>query len=149
MSTHQENNQHHQMTTGEVEKFLHRHGVKPTPQRMVIAQYVLNSKTHPTADQIFQEVAQDLPVLLSRATVYNTLNTLVEAGAVREVYIQPGPARYDANIEEHHHFVDIKTGKVIDIESTVVPSIASELGPKFKVHHYSVTFFGELENEGN
>jgi Fur family transcriptional regulator, iron response regulator len=149
MSTHQENNQHQQMTTAEVEKFLHRHGVKPTPQRMVIAQYVLNSKSHPTADQIFQEVAQDLPVLLSRATVYNTLNTLVEAGAVREVYIQPGPARYDANIEEHHHFVDIKTGKVIDIDSTVVPSIASELGPKFKVHHYSVTFFGELENEGN
>src|SRR5271163_4734767 len=137
------------MSTPEVEKFLNSHGVKPTPQRMVIAQYVLNTKSHPTADQIFQEVAQDLPVLLSRATVYNTLNTLVEAGAVREVYIQPGPARYDANIEEHHHFVDVKTGKVIDIDSTVVPSIASELGPKFKVHHYSVTFFGELENEGN
>jgi Fe2+ or Zn2+ uptake regulation protein len=148
MNANQENSPH-QMSTAEVEKFLHRYGVKPTPQRMVIAQYVLNSKTHPTADQIFQEVAQDLPVLLSRATVYNTLNALVEAGAVREVYIQSGPARYDANIGEHHHFVDVKTGKVIDIESTHVPSITSELGPKFKVHHYSVTFFGELENEGN
>jgi Fur family transcriptional regulator, iron response regulator len=133
------------MSAPEVEKFLHSHGVKPTPQRMVIAQYVLNTKTHPTADQIFQEVAQDLPVLLSRATVYNTLNTLVEAGALREVHIEAGPARYDANTGDHHHFVDVKTGKVLDIDCDKVPSIASELGPKFRVHHYSVTFFGELE----
>ncbi len=138
---------HPQLTTGEVEQFLHKHGVKPTPQRMVIAEYVLNARCHPTADQVFQEVAQQLPVLLSRATVYNTLNTLVQAGAVREVYIEPGPARYDANIDEHHHFVDVKTGRVldVDIESSVAPSIATEVGSKFKVHHYSVTFFGELE----
>jgi Fe2+ or Zn2+ uptake regulation protein len=141
--------QQEQMTNATVEKFLLDHGVKPTPQRMVIAQYVLNTKCHPTADQVFQEVAQDLPVLLSRATVYNTLNTLVQAGALREVFIQAGPARYDANIGEHHHFVDLKTGKVIDIDSDKVPSIASELGPSFKVHNYSVTFFGELEEAGN
>ncbi|PWU00051.1 MAG: hypothetical protein C5B53_04520 [Candidatus Melainabacteria bacterium] len=134
------------MNTSEVEQFLNRHGVKPTPQRMVIAEFVLNAKSHPTADQVFQEVAEKLPVLLSRATVYNTLNTLVEAGAIREVYIAPGPARYDANIEEHHHFVDVHTGKVIDIDADRVRGIASELGPDFKVHHFSVTFFGELKN---
>jgi len=134
-----------QMNAQSVEKFLYGHGVKPTPQRMVIAQFVLNTKAHPTADQIFQEVANKLPVLLSRATVYNTLNTLVAAGALKEVYLEAGPARYDANVEEHHHFVDVKTGQVFDIDSEKVASIASELGPKFKVHHYSITFFGELQ----
>ncbi len=126
-----------------VEKFLQDHGVKPTPQRMVIAQYVLHSKRHPTADQVFQAVAEKLPVALSRATVYNTLNTLVGAGALKEVYLESGPARYDANIDEHHHFIDVKTGQVFDIDANKVKALAPELGPDFKVHHYSVTFFGE------
>jgi Fur family peroxide stress response transcriptional regulator len=134
------------MNTAEVEQFLNRYGVKPTPQRMVIAEFVLNSSSHPTADQVFQEVGEKLPVLLSRATVYNTLNTLVQAGAIREVHIAPGPARYDCNIDEHHHFVDVNSGKVFDIGADSVRGIASELGPDFKVHHYSVTFFGELKS---
>jgi len=126
-----------------VEKFLQRHGVKPTPQRMVIAEYVMNTKRHPTADQIFQAVAEQLPVALSRATVYNTLNILVEAGALKEVYLESGPARYDAKVEDHHHFIDLKSGQVFDIEADKVKALAPDLGSGFKVHHYSVTFFGE------
>lgn len=136
----------HQMTNAEIERFLHEHGVKPTPQRMVIALFVVNARSHPTADEVFQEVGQQLPVLLSRATVYNTLNTLVEAGAIKEVHIAGGPSRYDANIGDHHHFVDVKSGKIIDIDADNVHGIAPQLGPSFKVHHYSVTFFGELQN---
>jgi Fur family transcriptional regulator, peroxide stress response regulator len=113
---------------------------------MVIAQFVVNARSHPTADQVFQQVGQQLPVLLSRATVYNTLNTLVEAGAVKEVHIAGGPSRYDANIGEHHHFVDVKSGKIIDIDADNVQGVAPQLGPNFKVHHYSVTFFGELQS---
>lgn len=137
------------MNTAEVDRFLTAHGVKPTPQRMVIAEFVLNARSHPTADQVFQQVAQKLPVLLSRATVYNTLNSLVQAKAIREVYIESGPARYDANVDEHHHFVDVSTGKVFDIDAEKVRGIASELGPDFKVHHYSVTFFGELSKSSD
>ena len=130
-----------------IDRFLQKHGVKPTPQRMVIAEYVVNTKAHPTADHIFQAVAQSLPVPLSRATVYNTLNTLVQAGALKEVYLDSGPARYDAKIDDHHHFVDLKTGKVFDIEGDKVKTLTPQLGPDFKVHHYSVTFFGESKAE--
>ena len=126
-----------------VEKFLQKFGVKPTMQRMVIAEYLLKVKCHPTADQIFQAVADQLPIPLSRATVYNTLNTLVQAGALKEVYLESGPARYDANIDDHHHFIDTKTGQVFDIDAARVKALAPELGADFKVHHYSVTFYGE------
>ena len=115
-----------------VEKFLQDHGVKPTPQRMVIAQYVLNGKRHPTADQVFQAVAEKLPVALSRATVYNTLNTLVGASAIKEVYLESGPARYDANIDEHHHFIDVKTGQVFNIDPDEVKTMAPQLGQTLK-----------------
>jgi len=128
------------------EEMLVAKGVKPTPQRVVITEYILNTESHPTAEQILDAVADMLPVALSRATVYNTLNTLVQAGVVQEVFTEPGAVRYDANISEHHHFVDIKTGRIFDIPSEMVPQLKQGLGAKFKVHNFHVTFYGEVSD---
>lgn len=127
-----------------VEELLISHGVRPTAQRMVISQYLMDTKDHPTAEQILEKVADSLPVCLSRATVYNTLNTLVEAGVVREVFTEPGPAHYDANLDKHHHFVDMKTGRIIDIPWEEVPQLPEQLANKYKVNGYQITFFGEV-----
>lgn len=131
----------------DVEELLVSHGVKPTPQRAVIAEFLVNTCNHPTADEVFHAVSDKLPVPLSRATVYNTLNALVGAGVIKEVFTEPGRARYDANVTEHHHFVDVKTGRVLDIEPDQVPHLPLRLGSNFKVHHYHVTFFGEVEEK--
>ena len=72
-----------------VEIVLLSHGVKPTPQRMVIAEYLLNTCDHPTAEDVLAAVAGKLPVDLSRATVYNTISSLKDAGLVREVLLSP------------------------------------------------------------
>lgn len=135
------------MPMSTAEMMLLAKGVKPTPQRVVITEFIINTDCHPTAEQILEAVADKLPVSLSRATVYNTLKTLVEAGVIREVFTEPGRARYDANCEEHHHFVDVKTGRIMDIPAAMVPELSQQLGTKFKVHNYSVTFYGELSDE--
>ncbi len=127
-----------------VEEILLAHGVKPTPQRVVIAQFMLETKVHPTADEVLQAVTDRLPVALSRATVYNTLNALVAAGVIREVVTEPDRTRYDANMSDHHHFVDVKTGKIVDIPAEEVASMRPLLGESFKVHGYQITFFGEI-----
>ncbi len=98
-----------------LEIVLLSHGVKPTPQRMVIAEYLLNTCDHPTAEDVLAAVAGKLPVDLSRATVYNTISSLKDAGLVREVFTEPGKVRYDANLFDHHHFVDRKSGRVFDV----------------------------------
>jgi Fe2+ or Zn2+ uptake regulation protein len=90
-----------------------------------------------------------LPVDLSRATVYNTLNSLKEAGVVREVFTEPGKVRYDANVSNHHHFVDVKTGQVVDVPVEKVEELGRLLDSKFKVHGVQVVFFGELEQPEN
>lgn len=135
------------MPMSAAEVMLVSRGVKPTAQRVVITEYILGTDSHPTAEQVLEAVAEALPVALSRATVYNTLKTLVDAGVIQEVYTEPGRARYDANIDEHHHFVDVKTGRIMDIPSGMVPELTKELGTKFKVHNYTVTFYGEIEDE--
>lgn len=131
---------------GEVEKMLVAHGVKPTAQRVVIAEYVLNAHSHPTADDVLQAVAEKLPVL-SRATVYNTLHALVEAGVLQEVVTDAGCVRYDANTMEHHHFVDVKSGRIFDVPKEMVPELKENIGASFKVHGYKVVFYGELLDE--
>lgn len=133
------------MPMSAAEVMLVSRGVKPTPQRVVITDYIMNTDCHPTADQILEAVAEALPVSLSRATVYNTLKTLVDAGVIIEVLTEPGRVRYDANTDEHHHFVDVRTGKIMDIPAELVPELAKKLGNKFKVHNYHVTFYGEIE----
>lgn len=131
----------------EVEELLLSHGVKPTPQRVVITEFLRRTDSHPTADQVFEAVVNALPVPLSRATVYNTLNALVEAGVVKEVSTEPGRTRYDANLNRHHHFVDVNTGKIIDIPWQEVPQLPKSLSPKFKVHGYQIIFFGEFDKK--
>lgn len=135
------------MKPAEVEHLLSSKGLRPTAQRMVIADFLLHTHSHPTADEVLAAVEKSLPCALSRATVYNTLNSLVDAGVIREVLTDPGKTRYDANISEHHHFVDSKTGQVLDVPGELVPKLKECLGSKYKVHSYQITFFGELEDK--
>ena len=127
------------------EQLLLSRGVKPTPQRVVIADYLLHTDSHPTAEEVLSAVSEALPVALSRATVYNTLNALKEAGVIQEVLTEPGRVRYDANVSHHHHFVDVKTGKIVDIPADKVEAIGELLGDQYKVHGFQVLFYGELE----
>jgi len=129
------------------EEMLLAKGVKPTPQRVVITEYILSTDSHPTADEVLDAVADKLPVQLSRATVYNTLNALVASGVIQEVFTEPGRTRYDANMSDHHHFVDVKSGRIIDIPTHMVPELSSQLGGKFKVRNYQITFFGDIESD--
>ncbi|MBX9878345.1 MAG: transcriptional repressor [Candidatus Obscuribacterales bacterium] len=135
------------MTLSSVEDILIEHGVKPTPQRVVIAKYMLETHSHPTADEVLQAVESKLPVALSRATVYNTLNTLVQAGVIREVVTEAERTRYDANMTEHHHFVDVKSGKILDIPADQIAHLKPLLGNNYKVHSYQITFFGEVKDQ--
>jgi len=144
LNTEGVNASHHLYMKHNVEELLSTHGVKPTPQRMVNAEYILSTHSHPTADDVFQAVKGKLPVSLSRATVYNTLNALVAKGVIQEVTTEAGRVRYDANMSDHHHFVDIETGNVIDIPAGTLNQIKLELGDQYKIRSFHVTIFGEV-----
>ncbi|MBS1990787.1 MAG: transcriptional repressor [Cyanobacteria bacterium SZAS LIN-2] len=139
------------MTVFDIEQLLSDHGVKPTPQRAVITDFLVQTHSHPTADDVFAAVADKLPVPLSRATVYNTLNILVQHKVVQEVFTEPGKARYDANLSDHHHFVDSSTGQVIDVDLENITNLPiglrqDFLGGKFELEGYQITFFGKKKD---
>lgn len=93
---------------------LESHGIQPSAQRLAVAEYVLRTSSHPSADAVWENVKKTFPTI-SRATVYNTLNLFVEKGLLRELHLSPESVLFDPNIERHHHFIDDHTGAVFDV----------------------------------
>ena len=97
-----------------LERTLSHHGIQPSAQRLAVAEYVLGAKDHPSADRVFEVVRGRTPVI-SRATVYNTLNLLVRKGLLKQLALADGRIAFDPNLERHHHFIDEATGEIHDL----------------------------------
>jgi Fe2+ or Zn2+ uptake regulation protein len=123
----------------DVGQLLRDSGVHPSPQRQAVAAYVLATEDHPTAEEVWRRVKSRG---LSRATVYNTLSTLVERGLLRRQTLSAGREVYDPNVGQHHHFIDDKTGRVYDVpwEAVKVYDVGGLKG--FEVDRYSVVMHG-------
>lgn len=83
--------------------YFAKHHIKPSYQRIKIYEYLLASRSHPTADDIYRQLVQTIPTL-SKTTVYNSLKTFVDKGIINEITIQGNEMRYDAIKERHGHF---------------------------------------------
>lgn len=89
-------------------------GLKLTPQRMVIFRILSDANKHITVDEIYQKAIEEYP-MLSLATVYRNMEQMVEANLLKHLDLGGSSIRYDTNLEEHHHFVCTKCGKVADV----------------------------------
>lgn len=124
-----------------VERMTQSRGLKMTPQRRAIADYLQTAQHHPTADETLQAVNRKFP-MTSRATVYNTLNWLKEAGMIREVF-EGGQVRFDPNTARHHHFVCNACGQVEDVEGELLGTLKiGKLPNNQKVEDYEITLRG-------
>mgnify|MGYP002370891314 CR=1 FL=1 len=121
-------------------EILEEHGIRASVQRIRIADEVLYTEDHPSADIVWQRAKKLMPVL-SRATVYNTLNLFVKKGLLRELILAEGKIVFDPKMERHHHFINEKTGRIMDI-----PWEAVEVRPKqlkgLRVSEYQVVLRG-------
>jgi len=95
-------------------QLLEQHGIRPTSQRLRVAEILLTAPRHMTAEQILGSLrASDGRI--SKATVYNTLNLFVAQGLAREIHADPERCVYDSTMSPHHHFQNVDTGEMIDI----------------------------------
>jgi Fur family peroxide stress response transcriptional regulator len=91
-------------------------GLKLTHQRLEIFRNVACSLEHPDSETVFRAVRRRMPTV-SLDTVYRTLGTLSDLGLITALSPRRAGVRFDANLEEHHHFVCIRCGLTRDIES--------------------------------
>jgi len=126
---------------GRLLEVLRRHGVNPTAQRLAVAEFVLASRSHPTADEVFEEVHRRSPKV-SRATVYNTLNLFVERELLRTQVLREGALVFDPNVGRHHHFVDDDTGEIHDVPWTALRVRGQKALRGFEVRDHQVVLRG-------
>jgi Fe2+ or Zn2+ uptake regulation protein len=126
---------------------LRSHGIQPSAQRLAVAEYVLDTDAHPSAEQVWGRVRQRFP-MISRATVYNTLNLFVEKGLLRQLALAEGRVVFDPNTEPHHHFIDEASGAIHDVawESVDVRRVAELKG--LDVREYQVVMRGRRRGRG-
>lgn len=98
---------------------LRDNGITPTHQRIEIAHALFSRCEHLSADRILA-IVNDRACETSKATVYNTLNLFLEKKLVREVIVDPSRVFYDPNTAPHHHFYNIDSGELTDIDEAEV-----------------------------
>lgn len=127
----------------ELAEILRSRGLALTLQRRAVLEAVIDRTDHPSADRLHADIKATHPDV-SRATVFRTLETLVELGVLRRV-CHPGAAvRYDPKIERHHHLVCLRCSKMTDFRDPRLDAIALPAAEAqgFHLSDYSIQFRG-------
>lgn len=105
-----------QMQRSEIAEMLRNHGIAPTHQRIEIAGVLFSRCEHLSADRLMAIVNARYSEV-SKATIYNTLRLFLEKNLIREVIVDPTRVFYDPNIAPHHHFYNMASGELTDIDA--------------------------------
>jgi Fur family peroxide stress response transcriptional regulator len=90
-------------------------GLRMTKQRRIVYEVLTDlGKNHPTASEVYVSAKERMPTI-SLATVYNCLDTLTGAGAIKQVNIDRDATRYCPNLQPHAHFYCTQCDTVLDI----------------------------------
>lgn len=92
---------------------LKESGVRITPQRHAILEYLISSKSHPTADEIYKSLASEFPNM-SVATVYNNLRVFLGVKLIKELTYGDVSSRFDFVTHDHYHIICDECGKIVD-----------------------------------
>lgn len=118
---------------------------KRTPQRLAILHYLEGNTCHPSAEEIYRAVSKKYRSM-SFATVYNTLNTLVEAGAILGLTIDPDRKRYDPNTHPHHHLICMGCKKVADIPDEIAVEAPRSVAQEYTIVGSHIEFYGYCQS---
>jgi Fur family peroxide stress response transcriptional regulator len=100
-------------------------GLALTPQRLAIYEVLASTGDHPGAEDIYQRLKPSIPSL-SRGTVYRTLTLFESNGLVSRVHVSDEQARFDANLDDHHHLVCVRCQRVVDFQDTRLDRLSFE-----------------------
>ena len=126
---------------------LDANGHRFTEQRAAVFRYLLSTDSHPTADEVFVAVRSEVPVI-SLATVYKSLETLVGCGLAIKLTYGDGSARYDGRTDPHHHARCLRCSRITDVAGHLPSDELRELNPEadgFQVTGYRLEFTGYCE----
>ena len=123
---------------------LRTNGHRLTPQRLAVLRILGKSTDHPSVEQIYRKVRRQYP-MISRATVYKTVETLKAMGQVLELEFSGASNRYDARgIEPHPHLICRGCGNIRDLELPALTREAKKVAQRtgYELLGHRLDFYG-------
>jgi Fur family peroxide stress response transcriptional regulator len=122
---------------------LRKKGYKATPQRIAICRFALNSRDHPTAQQVYDQVKK-IHSTVSLATVYKTLEVLKSLDLIQEINLPQGQARFDSYMKPHINLICLQCGNIVDSDETtaIEETRKAAAAAKFKPKGQRIDIFG-------
>ena len=104
---------------------LRNSGLRPTKQRLQICEVLFNTERtfHFTINELEQKIKDKIDNKISLATIYNTVHAFEKKGYLKQIPVNSNQTYFDTNITDHHHFYNLKDGKLIDLENCDVGPI--------------------------
>lgn len=121
----------------DIRKKISDRGLRVTPQRIAILEIISNLHTHPTADDILQELKKTHPNI-AIGTVYKVLDAFVENGIINKITSRSDKMRYDANTEYHHHLHCTETDKIVDYKDEKLNQLLKEYFENKKIEGFNI-----------
>lgn len=114
-----------------------------TRQRAAILKILRNTRSHPTADRIYEAVRQQIPNI-SKGTVYRNLKILRETGQISELNLSGTVSRFEGRKDNHYHFRCEKCGQVFDLDEPVNKELDDKIARNtgFTVSYHQLEFRG-------
>ena len=104
---------------------LRNSGLRPTKQRLQICEVLFDTEKtfHFTINDLDQKIKDKIHNKISLATIYNTVHAFEKKGYLKQIPVNSNQTYFDTNITDHHHFYNLKDGKLIDLENSDVGPI--------------------------
>lgn len=112
-----------------------------TPQKLSIFQFLSSTKSHPSAQDIYLRMQTYFPSI-SFATIYKNLKKFIDLKLIRSIEMKNGTARYDADMDPHHHIINLSTNEITDLDTQEVGEvhIPKEIN-NYELDSISINFF--------
>ncbi|MBR5155441.1 MAG: transcriptional repressor [Clostridia bacterium] len=119
---------------------------KHSRQRDAILEALRDTKAHPTADWVYEEVRKSIPNI-SLGTVYRNLAKLSDDNVIVKLGLGTGVEHFDGNPEPHYHVMCTECGAIDDIEAQPLNELNDWASKLFKgeIYKHSAIFFGKCE----
>lgn len=127
-------------TVNRLKEYLINYDIKPSTIRLKVLEYLLNNPIHPTADDIYKNLMDQIPTL-SKTSIYNTMDLFADKGVVKVISLDEKEARYDINTCFHAHFKCRVCDRVFDIPLPYKIPAPEEL-KGFAIDEIDINFYG-------
>ncbi len=116
-------------------------GIKLTPQRLAILDFLEGNTQHPSAEDIYRAVGRRFPTM-SLATVYSTLSALKKRGRLLELTIDPDKKRYDPETGDHSHLICVSCKRIVDVPDEYGAHLPPKARQDFSIIKGQTEFYG-------